>query len=138
MEIKSARRLRQTIAFRITDRNEPTRLPVASNGSNLRTVILSPALTDLLLGVLRSNSSARWICKTTVEAELTKQQAADLFNAARPHLVKLLENGEIPFARAGRPRRIRVADLFEFNEKSDAGRSDALAALAKIYAQDLA
>lgn len=138
MEIKSARRLRQTIAFRITDRNEPTRLPVESNGSNLRTVILSPALTESLLGVLRSVSRARWICKTTVEAELTKQQAADLFNASRPYLVKLLENGEIPFARTGRPRRIRIADLFEFNEKSDAGQSDAFAALAKMYAQDLA
>ena len=69
---------------------------------------------------------------------MTKQQAADLFNVSRPYLVKLLENGEIPFARTGRPRRIRVADLFEFNEMGKAGRSDALAAHAKMDAQDLA
>ena len=137
-EMESARRLREAIASRIKDHNEPTRLSVASNGSDLRIVTLSPALTDLLLEVLRMVSSGQGVCVTAVEAELTTQQAADLLNVSRPYLVKLLENGEMPFTRTGRHRRIRAADLFEFKVKRDAERFDALAALAKMDARDLA
>ena len=55
---------------------------------------------------------------------------------SRPFLVKLLEEGEIPFAKTGRHRRVRADDLFAYKEKRDASRSDALSDLAAMDAEE--
>jgi len=72
-----------------------------------------------------------------VHAELTTQEAADLLNVSRPHLVKLLEDGALPFHRTGKHRRIRFADLMQYKETRDRASEDAMAELAK-QAQALA
>ena len=49
-----------------------------------------------------------------VRVELTTQEAADMLNVSRPHLVKPLEGGALPFHKTGKHRRIRFADLMGF------------------------
>jgi len=70
------------------------------------------------------------------DAELTTQQAADILNVSRPHIVKLLEEGEIPFKKAGAHRRIELKALVAYDKKLKKTRDKKLAFLAK-QAQDL-
>lgn len=49
---------------------------------------------------------------------------------------ELLEEGESPFAKTGRHRRVRADDLFAYKEKRDASRSDALSDLAVMDAAE--
>jgi excisionase family DNA binding protein len=57
---------------------------------------------------------------------LTTQEAADFLGISRPTLVKLLEDGKIPYDQPGRHRRIGFTDLLAFAERQHEGRRAAL------------
>lgn len=65
-----------------------------------------------------------------VHHELTTQQAADLLMMSRPHLIKMLENGDIPYHKTGTHRRIRFDDLMRYRTKRHRRRLEMLQELA--------
>ncbi|WP_371229701.1 helix-turn-helix domain-containing protein [Pseudomonas sp. QE6] len=88
----------------------------------------------LLADVMNEIASGNAVKVVPIHAQLTTQEAADLLNVSRPHLVKLLEAGVIPHTRAGRHRRVKLADLIAFKqarEKSSQAAMDQLAAEAQ-------
>ncbi|HET9689879.1 MAG TPA: helix-turn-helix domain-containing protein [Acidimicrobiales bacterium] len=60
---------------------------------------------------------------------LTTQEAADYLGVSRPTLVKLLEEGAIPFDRPNRHRRVRLNDVVDYQQRRRTERRAALDAL---------
>jgi excisionase family DNA binding protein len=58
--------------------------------------------------------------------ELTTSQAADLLNVSPTYLIKLLEEGEIPYHMVDNHHRIRTEDLMVYKATSRAEREKIL------------
>jgi excisionase family DNA binding protein len=78
-------------------------------------VILSPALSDLLIELLRHAGNGDAVTIVPVTQMLTTQQAADILNVSRPFLISIIEKGELEFTPVGRHRRIKAEHLFEYS-----------------------
>ena len=61
-----------------------------------------------------------------VETEITTQQAADLLNVLRPHLVTLVENGILPARMVGKHQRLALRDVLTYKADHFAKRSKVL------------
>ena len=68
----------------------------------------------LLRDILQTMSEGRTISIFPVATEVTTQKAAELLGCSRPHIVKLLEDGEIPYTKVGRHRRILFEDIVNY------------------------
>ena len=95
---------------------------------------LHPMISDVLMEVLRIVGSGKAATIVPINQQLTTQQAADILNVSRPHLIKLLEEGSIPFTKVGRHRRIEADDVFRYKDELVSRRSKALQDLAQADA----
>lgn len=129
VEQAAANQLRQILAP-LASSDEPRSLKVREDGSQTAEVILTPALSRLLMELLRHIGSGDAVTIVPVSQMLTTQQAADILNVSRPFLISLLEKKEIAHTLVGRHRRIRAEDLFAYKRDRDARRDKALDTLA--------
>ncbi len=90
----------------------------------------------LLLEILTQMAEGNAITLIPIHVELTTQEAANLLNVSRPFLIKLLEEGKIPFHKIGTHRRIRFIDLLHFKQHSNKISQKALDELVE-QAQEL-
>lgn len=109
---------------------------VQPQGGKEVTVTVPREAFELFLDILGQMANGNAVSIVPVHAELTTQQAADMLNVSRPFLVKLLDDGKITFRMVGTHRRVRVADLLEYQRQDAAyrrGIADELAAQAQEH-----
>ena len=92
----------------------------------------------LLLDILGAMASGQGITLIPENAELTTVQAADILHVSRPFLIKLLEEGTIPYRKVGKHRRILMEDVMNYKQAIDAEREAVLTQLvADAQEQDM-
>jgi excisionase family DNA binding protein len=123
-ESNLARTSKQLLS-RYTRQNQPLTMRVIDAEHDQRIELPAGAVT-LLMDILGAMASGQGITLITENAELTTVQAADILNVSRPFLVKLLEDGQIPYRKVGKDRRIRMEDVMSYKQTNDQEREDVL------------
>lgn len=71
----------------------------------------------LLAQILKETSNGKPVSIVPIATELTTQATAELLGCSRPHVIKLLESGEIKFTKIGKHRRVRYEDVICYKSK---------------------
>ncbi len=87
----------------------------------------------LLAKILKVTSQGNPISIIPIATEMTTQAAAEFLGCSRPHLVKLLEEGAMPFTKVGKHRRVKFEDLANYKK---AKREEREALLVEIIKGD--
>lgn len=85
----------------------------------------------LLSKILHVTAQGIPISIVPLATELTSQSAADFLGCSRPHLIKLLEEGAIPFTKVGRHRRVKFEDLQKYKKAMKASQRRLLIEMMK-------
>ena len=81
---------------------------------------------QLLADVLKVMSEGKPFTLMPVATEVTTQAAAEIIGCSRPHLVKLLEEGQIPFTKIGKHRRVKYTDVIAYKKRMKDNQADIL------------
>jgi excisionase family DNA binding protein len=118
-------------------RNGPHALKITVTRGREQADITLPEIAFRMLElILKELAQGHAVALAPVDREISTQKAADLLNVSRPHLIKLLESGQIPFKKVGSHRRVRLGDLLEYKVRMDAEAEHAFAQLVE-QAQEL-
>ena len=91
---------------------------------------------SLLITMLAEAAEGHSVTLIPDHKEMTTQEAADFLSVSRPFVVKQLEQGEIPFCRRGKHRRIKFADLLAYQQRCSVNQDNAMQELVDL-SQDL-
>ena len=134
MEVEEAKVFSRTLSkFASTDRAQ---LSIKGANGEADDIILPGHVLQILLDVLSEMSKGNAISLIPHHQEISTQEAANLLNVSRPFLVGLLENGEIPFRKVGAHRRVKLTDVLEYKDQSDAKRLQALNELTVLSQEE--
>lgn len=87
---------------------------------------------ELFRRILAAMAAGTPVRVIPVHAELTTQQAADLLGVSRPHLIKLIDAGQIAYRLVGTHRRVLAASLRAYQAESVAKQRQAIDELVKL------
>ena len=110
------------------------RVQMSLRGSNgqAEDLVLPGSVLQLLLDILSEMAKGNAISLVPIHHELSTQEAANLLNVSRPHLVSLLEKGDLPFRKVGAHRRVMARDVLEYKARIDGLRQVALDELTAL------
>ena len=135
-EVEAAVQGQRELASLLSTKFETQRIDIFDKEDKPPRLVLPTSALRLLVDILGELALGNAVKVVPVHAELTSQEAADLLNVSRPHLVKMLEDGAIPFTKTGRHRRVRFSDLMAFKQRRDEQSQEAMEALVQ-QAQEL-
>ncbi len=120
---------------RIAKRSGETLARYASHSLSVRVgntndeIELPEGAVRLLVDILANMAEGNAVALMPVHAELTTKEAADILGVSRPFLIRLLEEGKIPYHKVGTHRRVYFSDLRAYKKRILEERESALSEL---------
>ena len=93
-------------------------------------------MVDLISKLFTIIARGETVTLVPLSRRLTTQEAADLLNVSRPHLIKLIDEGTLGCEMVGTHRRLALADVMAHKAERSEGRRAALKEMQEI-AEDL-
>lgn len=124
LDRKNAKRSFEALSAAL-ERLDSSELEIRIEETGEKIKVPSSAL-NLLSNILQTMGEGKINFVVQVADEMTTQAAADVLGCSRPHLVKLLEEGKIPFRKVGKHRRIKYADIMDYREEMKRGQKQHL------------
>ncbi|MBW4644495.1 MAG: helix-turn-helix domain-containing protein [Goleter apudmare HA4340-LM2] len=112
----------------LKDEDLPAKL-VTTSGEQ---ITIPDSVYQVLRTVVHAMAYGHVINVITQKPEMTTQQAANYLNVSRPYLIKLLEQGDIPYFHIGSHRRVHFEDLKKYKQQRDAQRRELLKQLIEL------
>ncbi|MFA5669844.1 MAG: helix-turn-helix domain-containing protein [Balneolaceae bacterium] len=97
---------------RITDKNPEIEIEETQEKIRIPLTALR-----LLAKILKETSQGKPVSIVPNATEVTTQAAAEILGCSRPHVVKLLETGNIKFTKVGKHRRIKYEDVITYKKE---------------------
>jgi excisionase family DNA binding protein len=109
-----------------------TNLPEIEIAETGRKIRIPVSVLRLLAQILKEISQGNPVTVVPEATEITTQAASEVLGCSRPHVVRLLEEGKIPYTKVGKHRRIRYDDLMSFKKKMKVSQKKKLQVLMKL------
>lgn len=94
--------------------NESMEIEIEETQEKIKVPLIAMKLFN---DILKAMSEGKPISIVPVAMEVTTQKAAEILGCSRPHIVKLLEDGEINFTKVGKHRRILFEDILKYKNE---------------------
>jgi excisionase family DNA binding protein len=104
-------------------------LVVAGKGGR---VAVPKSIAREVVTLLEACADGRTLIMASADEEVSTQEAALILNLSRPTVVKLLDEGRIPFRKPGKHRRVQMSDLVAFRTRLERDRTAALDRLTAL------
>ncbi|WP_313825761.1 helix-turn-helix domain-containing protein [Leclercia sp.] len=131
-EAELARLCSRELSAVLETRAESQQVSLTDKRGQIHNVSIPVSALRMLVDVLTELGEGNAVRLVPVGAEMTTQEVADLLNISRPTLIRLLDNGELPYHRAGNRRKIRYVDALSYRNKLVNQRHDALDELGAL------
>jgi len=131
-EVQVARQGCSRLASYLTTRSPIQSIQIIDDENNAHGIEVPTAALSLLVKILDQFASGNAVEVVPIHSVLTTQEAADLLNVSRPYLVKLLEEGKLPFHYVGSHRRLFFEDVMAYRDESFRKSQEAMAEMVRL------
>ncbi|GAB4561671.1 MAG: helix-turn-helix domain-containing protein [Haliangiales bacterium] len=114
----------------VAEQSEPAAYKLVSPAGE--SVELPKSVFRLLECIIEVLARGDAITLVPIGKELTTQQAANILDVSRQYLVRLLDDGRIPYSKTGTHRRVRMEDVLAYKRQRDRDRMASLDDLSQL------
>ena len=93
--------------------SEQPEIEIEETGEKIKIPI---SALQFLGDILKAMGQGKLISLVPIATEVTTQAAAEMLGCSRPHVIKLLEEGQIAFTKVGKHRRIKFEDIMKYKK----------------------